>query len=181
MFLLGILWDDRPIFMISGSNEHLQQQLEYTLLKPDCHTWWISKMQSDTLEERYAIKCCFKLGQSATETYGILLLLGHLEWIEHQFLSGIRDSKKAGGLWGMMRGLIGVSKSIYQSWLAKGLGLGLLCWGLKEFSKIFRQKSPAPFKSGQWNFHQHNTPVHNSILVTDYLTKMVIKTVLHPP
>ena len=29
-------------------------------------------MQSDTLEERYAIKFCFKLGKNATETYGIL-------------------------------------------------------------------------------------------------------------
>ena len=43
MLLLFILWDDWPIFMISGSNEQLQQQLEYTLLKPDCHSWWISK------------------------------------------------------------------------------------------------------------------------------------------
>ena len=31
MLLLYILWDDWPIFMISGSNELLQQQLEYTL------------------------------------------------------------------------------------------------------------------------------------------------------
>ena len=29
-------------------------------------------MQSDTLEERYAIKFRFKLGKNATETYGIL-------------------------------------------------------------------------------------------------------------
>ena len=29
-------------------------------------------MQSDTLDERYAIKFCFKLGKNATETYGIL-------------------------------------------------------------------------------------------------------------
>ena len=29
---------------------------------PDCHSWWISEMQSDTLELRYAIKFCFKLG-----------------------------------------------------------------------------------------------------------------------
>ena len=60
--------------MISGSNEQLQEQLEYTLLKPDCQNWWISKMQSrreDTLEERYAINC-FKLGKNATETYGML-------------------------------------------------------------------------------------------------------------
>ena len=61
--------------MISASNEQLQQQLEYTLLKPDCHSWRISKMQSaleDTLQERHAIKFCFKLGNSATETYGML-------------------------------------------------------------------------------------------------------------
>ena len=55
--------------------EQLQQQLECTLLKPDCHSWWISKMKSereDTLEEQYAIKLCFKLGKNATETYGML-------------------------------------------------------------------------------------------------------------
>ena len=28
-------------------------------------------MQSDTLEERYAIKFCFKLGKNTTETYGM--------------------------------------------------------------------------------------------------------------
>ena len=50
-----------------------------------------------------------------------------------------------------------------------------------EFRKRFRRKRPALFKSVQWHFHQDNTPVHNSILVTDYLTKMDIKTVLHPP
>ena len=73
--------------MISGSNEQLQQELEYTLLKPDCYSWLISKMQS-------------------------------------------------------RRTL---------------------------------------FKSGQWHFHQDNAPVHNSILVTDYLTKMGINTIPHPP
>ena len=57
------------------------------------------------------------------------LLLEHFAWIEQEFLSGIRDSRKAGSLWGMMRGVGGVKKSIHQSWLAKGLGLGFLCWG----------------------------------------------------
>ena len=127
MLLLYISWDGWPIFMISGSNEQLQQQLEYTLLKPDCHSSWISKMQSgreDTLEERYAIKFCFKLGKNAR------LLLEQLAWIEHQILSGIGDSRKARSLWGMMRC---IRKSTDQSWLAKGLelGLGLLCWGFK--------------------------------------------------
>ena len=73
--LLYILWDDWPIFMISGSKEQLQQELEYTLLKPDYHCWWISKMQSGhecTLEEGCAIKFCFKLGKNATEMYGML-------------------------------------------------------------------------------------------------------------
>ena len=75
MLLLYILWNDWAIFMISASNEQLQRELEYTLLKPDSHSWWIWKMQSgceDTLEEWYAIKFCFKLGKSATETYGML-------------------------------------------------------------------------------------------------------------
>ena len=40
---------------------------------------------------------------------------------------------------------------------------------------------PALFKSGQWHFQLNNSPVHNSILVTDYLTKMGINTVAHPP
>ena len=31
----------------------------------------------------------------------------------------------------MMRGVGGVRKSEHQSWLAKGLGLRLLCWGFK--------------------------------------------------
>ena len=123
-------------FYDSGSNEQLQQQLEYTLLKPDCHSWWISKMQSgheNTLEERYAIKFCFKLEkiwpQKCIECFR--LLFDHLAWIEHLFLSGIRDSRKAGSLWGMMRGVERVRKSIDQSWLPKGLGLRLLYRGFK--------------------------------------------------
>ena len=123
MWLLYNLWDDWPIFMISVSNEHLQQQLKYTLLKPDCHSWWILKKQSgreDTLEERYAIKLCFKLGkipQKRMECFR--LLVEHLAWIEHQFLSGIGDSRKAGSLWRKMRGVGGVRKSEHPSWLAK--------------------------------------------------------------
>ena len=55
----------------------------------------------------------------------------YFAWIEHQFLSGISDSRKAGSLWVTMRGVGELRKSIDQSWLAKGLGLGLLCWGFK--------------------------------------------------
>ena len=85
MLLQYILWDDWPIFRISASNEQLQQQLEYTLLKPDCHSGWVSKMQfgpEDTLEERYAIKLCFELGKNdATETYGMLQTAFRPSWM----------------------------------------------------------------------------------------------------
>ena len=109
------------------------------------------------------------------------LHLEHLTWIKHQFLSGIEDWSKAGSLWGMMRGVGGVRMSIHQSWLAKGLGLGLLYWGFKGSSGRFLGKRPTGFKSGQWHFYQDNAPVNNSIPVTDYLTKMSIKTVPQLP
>ena len=108
MLLLYILWDNWPIFMISDLNELLQQQLEYTLLKPDCHSWWISKMQSDTLEERYAIKFCFKLEKkNAIETYRMLQTVFGLsctnrasvfEW-HKRFKEGresVRDNERCG-------------------------------------------------------------------------------------
>ena len=107
MLLLYILGDDWTMFMISASNEQLQQQLEYTLLKPDCHSWWISKMQFGREEERYEIKFSFKLGKYATETYGILLTAfrpscmkraSDFEW--HQKLKegreSVRDSERCG-------------------------------------------------------------------------------------
>ena len=47
--------------------------------------------------------------------------------------------------------------------------------------KRFFRKRPALFISGQWHFQQDNAPVPNSILVTDYLTKMGITTVSQPP
>ena len=100
---------------------------------------WLSqlvnfKMQSereDTLEEWYAIKFFFKLGKkyhrnvwNASDCFSTIL---HESSI--CFFSGIRDSRKAGSLWGMIRGVGGVRKSIHHSWFANGLGL--LCWGFK--------------------------------------------------
>ena len=132
--------------MISASNEQIEQELEYTLLKPDCHSRWISKMQSgreDTLEKRYAIKFCFKLGKNATETNVML---------QTAFL--IRDSRKAGCLWGMMTGVGGVRKSIHQSWLVKGLGLGLglLCWGFKGVQEEISSEAASTLQNGSKAF-----------------------------
>ena len=97
--------------------------------------------------------------------------------------SGKRDSRKAGSLWGMMRGVGGVRKSTHQSWLAKGLGigLGLLCWGFKGIQEEIPWEEASTLQIGSVAFHQDNTPVHNSILVTDYLIMMGINTVPHRP
>ena len=69
---------------------------------------------------------------------------------------------------------------IYMHWVPTGLTVNYI-EVLREFRKRFRRKRPALFKSGLWHFHQSNAPVHNSILVTDYLRKMGMKTVPHPP
>ena len=52
---------------------------------------------------------------------------------------------------------------------------------LREFRRRFRWKRPALFKSAQLHFQHDNAPVHNSILVVDYLNKLGIKTVPQPP
>ena len=72
---------------------------------------------------------------------------------------------------------------IYMHWVPTGLAVNKEYYVevLREFRKRFCQKRPGLFKSGQWHFHQDNTPVHKSILVTDYLSKMGIKTVPQPP
>ena len=77
MLLLYISWDDWPIFIISRSNEQLRQQLEYTLQKPDCHSWLISKMQSDILEEWYGIKYWEKMPQKRMECFRVLWIMLH--------------------------------------------------------------------------------------------------------
>ena len=71
---------------------------------------------------------------------------------------------------------------IYMHWVPTGQTVNKEYYVevLREFRKRFHQKRPALFKLGQWYFHQDNAPVYNSTLVTDYLTKMGIKTVPHP-
>ena len=121
--------------MISASNQQLQQQLDIHPTKTWLSQLVISKMQSereDTLEEQYAMKFCFKLEKkwchrnvwNVSDCFSTIL---H----ESSISFWVRDSRKTGSLWGMMRAVGGVSKSIHQSWLAKGLRLELLRWGFK--------------------------------------------------
>ena len=50
-----------------------------------------------------------------------------------------------------------------------------------EIQEEIPREEASTLQIGQWHFHQDNTTDHNSILVTDYLIKMGIKTVPHPP
>ena len=108
------------------------------------------------------------------------LLLEHIAWIVHPFLGGIRDSRKAGSLWGMMRGVGGVRKSIHQSWLAKRLGLGWLCWGFKGVREKIPSEEASTLQIGSVVFPpgQCTSP---QLHPCHYLTKMGIKTVLQSP
>ena len=136
-------------------------------------------MQCNILEERYAIKFCFKLGKNATETHGMFQTAfgascmnqaSVFEW-HKRFKEGkesVRDDERCG-----------MSKEVNTPELI-GQGVRVRVTMLR-FRKRFRRKRPALFKSGQWHFHQDNAPVHNSFLVTDYLTKIGIKTVPHSP
>ena len=156
MLLLYILWDDRSVFMISGSNEQLQQ-LEYTLLKPDYHSRWISKMQSgreDTLEERYAMKFCFKLGKNDTEMYGMLQTAFQpssvnrasiFEW--HKIFKDGRESMREDERRGRCKEV-----RRPESWLAKGLGLGLLCWGFMRVQEEIHREEASTLQIGSVAF-----------------------------
>ena len=177
-----------PVFMILGSNELLQQQLEYTLRKPDCQCWWISKMQSGCEEERYAIKFCFKLGKNAMQWKLDLLLWPRDQKTEFPVETCWFSQTQEGQTEQIHQqtfndSFFDCTGMIYMHWVPTGQTVNKEYYVevLREFRKRFRRKRSAHFKSVQWHFHQDNAPVHNSILVTDYLTKMGIKTVRHPP
>ena len=107
------------------------------------------------------------------------LLFDHLARIEHQFLSGIRDSRKARSLWGMIRCVGGVRKSIHQSWLAKGLGLR--GWGFKGVQEEIPSEEANTLQIGSVAFppgHCISPQLHPRHRL---LTKMGIKTVPQPP
>ena len=72
---------------------------------------------------------------------------------------------------------------IYMHWVPTGQTVNKEYYVevLREFRKRFLGKRLALFKSGKWRFQQVNAPVHNSILVIDYLTKMGIDSSLAPP
>ena len=107
-------------------------------------------MQSGRVEKRYAIKFCFKLGKNdATETFGMLQTAFGVSCMNRAsvFEWHKRFKESAGSLWGMMTGVEGVRKSIHQSWSAKVLWLGLLCWGFKGVQEAIPSKEASSIGS----------------------------------
>ena len=126
--------------------------MEYTLLKPDCHSSWISKMQSGREEERYAIKFCFKLEKNATETYGMLQIAFGPFCINWASVSEGHTRFKEGSESVSDDDRCGRSKSEHQSWLAKWLGLGLLCWDFKEGQEEILSEEACSLQIGSVTF-----------------------------
>ena len=157
------------------------------------NTPWLSQLVNFkkaiwTLEERYAIKFCFKLGKKchAMKAGSTAMTQRPRDRVPSGSMLALQDPRRPNranlptNFWWSFFDSTGM---IYMHWVPTGQTVNKEYYVevLREFRKRFCRKRPALFKSGQWHFHPDNTPVHNSILVTDYLTKMGIDTVRHPP
>ena len=97
------------------------------------------------------------------------------------FVNSIRVSRKAGSLWRIMRGVGGVRKSEHHSCSAKGLGLGLLCWGFKGVQQEIPSEEASTLQIGSEAFPTEQCTRPQLHPCHKLLTKMGIKTVPQPP
>ena len=114
-------------------------------LQMNSYSRWISIMHSggeDTLEERYAIRLCFKLEKNASKMYGMLQTAfvascmsraSVFEW--HKRFKEGRESVRDD-----------------ESWLAKRLWLGLLCWGFKGVQEAIPSEEASNLQIGSVTF-----------------------------
>ena len=134
----------------------------------------ISKNAIWNLEERYAIRFCFKLEKNAKRWKLDLLLWPRDQEtefpVETCWLSQTQEGQTE-----QIHPQTFDDPFFWQHWHdLHALGShwtdnqqGILCWGFKGVQEEVPRESSALFESGQWHFHQDNAPVHNSILITD--------------
>ena len=175
MLLLYILWDNWPILYdfrfkwiaTAGIGIHLTKAWFLQLVNFKNAIW--------TLEERYAIKFCFKLGkmpwnESWIYCYDPEAKRQSSQWkhIGSPRPKKAKQSKSTRKL--LMIPFFDSTRMIYMHWVptAQTVNKEYYVEVLREFRKRFRRKRPALFKSGPWHFYQDNAPVHNSTLFTDY-------------
>ena len=152
MLLLYILWDDWPMFIISGSNEQLQQHLTKA---------WLSQLVNFkdaiwTLEERYAIKFCFKLGKNDMWWKLDLLLWPRDQEtefaVEACWLSQTQEGQTEQNHPQTFDDpfFFDSTGRIYMHWVSTGQTVNKEYYVevLREFMKRFCRKKPALFKSG---------------------------------
>ena len=173
--------------MTSGSNEQLKQELECTLLSMiviagefqkcnlDIRRTICNKIPFKTWKKCHAMKAgSTAMTQRPRDRVpsGNMLALPYPKGQTEQIHLKTFDDP-----------FFDSTGMIYMHWVPtwQTVNEGYSIEILREFRKRFRRKRPALFKSSQWHFHQNNAPVHNSILVTNYLIKMGIKTLPHRP
>ena len=144
--------------------------------------------REDTLKERYAIKFCFKLGKNATEMYGMLQnafgascmnRTSVFEW-HKRFKEGresVRDDERCGrskevrtaALIGQIKNFMDKDRRVSIETISAQFNVSV-----ETVHKIIREELKMRKICAKF------VP-RMLILVTDYLTKMGIKTVPHPP
>ena len=131
-------------------------------------------MQSDTLEERYPIKFCFKLGKNdATKTYGMLQTAfggscinraSVFEW--HKRFKEVRESVRDDERCGRSKE-VNTLESIGQR---VRVGLRLLCWGFKGVQEEIPSEEASTLQIGSVSgistrtMHQSTTPSLSQII-----------------
>ena len=133
-----------------------------------------------TLKERYEIKFSFKLEKNVTRCKLYLLLRPRDREtnfpVEECWLFQTEEGQ-TGQIYPQifMITFFDSTDMIYMDWVPIGQTVQKEYYVevLREFRKRFHRKRPVILKSGKWHFQQDNAPVHNSILVTDYLTRWV--------
>ena len=139
-------------------------------------------MQSDTLDERYAIKLCFKLGKNATKWYGMLQTAFRPSYMNRasvfqwhkSFKKGresVRDDERCG-----RSKEVNTPELISQRARVKATILRFLREFRKRLMGRGQHSSNRVSSISNRTIHQSTTPS-----LSDYLTKMGIKTVPYPP
>ena len=144
--------------------------------------------QKCNLDLKYAIKFCLKLGKKchAMKARSIVMTYRPRDRVPSGGMLALPDPRrpdKVNPPKVFDDPFFNSTGMIYMHWVPTGLRVHKEYYVevLREFRNEIPRKRPALFKSGQWYFHQDNALVYNSILVTDYLTKMCIKTLPHSP
>ena len=121
-----------------------------------------------TLEERYAIKFCFKLRKNAMQWKLDLLLWPRDQETEFPVEACWLSQDQEGQTeqihpQNFDDPFFDSTGMIYMHWVPTGQTVNKEYYVevLREFRERFCRKRTVLFKSGQWHFQQDNAPVHN--------------------